>query len=71
MVTNYGTQILFRARVQVARDLQNTRFCGHSSKEVVSNADMRIMEIGQFCQLQGEKQKQLDQFSSSCPGSLA
>jgi hypothetical protein len=32
---------------------------------------MRIMEIGQFCQLQGEKQKQLDQFSSSCPGSLA
>jgi predicted ATPase with chaperone activity len=60
-----------RARVQVARDLQNTRFCGHSSTEVVSNADIRIMEIGQFCRLQVEKQKQLDEFSSSYLDRLA
>ena len=62
MVTNYGTQILFRARVQVTRDLQNTRFCGHSSTEVISNADIRIMEIGQFCQLQVENRNNLMSF---------
>ncbi|MDD2922708.1 MAG: YifB family Mg chelatase-like AAA ATPase [Anaerolineales bacterium] len=56
-----------RARVQAARDRQNQRFgvrslqtSGKQSQEtlhsVVCNADMRIGEIRQFCQLQAEGQ---------------
>jgi magnesium chelatase family protein len=41
-----------RARVQAARDIQNKRF----TNGIVCNADMRIGEIRQFCQLQDEGQ---------------
>ena len=47
-----------RARVQAARDIQQARFTKSDSKftEIVCNADMRIGEIRQFCQLQDEGQ---------------
>jgi magnesium chelatase family protein len=45
-----------RARVQAARDIQNKRFANGTSSDIVSNADMRIGEIRQFCQLQDEGQ---------------
>ena len=43
-----------RKRVQTARDIQNHRFT--HSIDIVSNADMRIGEVRQFCQLQPEEQ---------------
>ena len=43
-----------RKRVQTARDIQNSRFT--NSSEVICNADMRIGEVRQFCQLQPEGQ---------------
>ena len=43
-----------RQRVQVARDVQNRRFS--ESADIVSNADMRVGEVRQFCQLQAEGQ---------------
>jgi magnesium chelatase family protein len=45
-----------RARVQAARNIQNKRFTNGKSTDIVSNADMRIGEIRQFCQLQDEGQ---------------
>jgi magnesium chelatase family protein len=45
-----------RARVQAARDIQNKRFTNGKATDIVSNADMRIGEIRQFCQLQAEGQ---------------
>ena len=53
-----------RARVQAARNIQQTRFTNPNSKtsnksfstDIISNADMRIGEIRQFCQLQAEGQ---------------
>ena len=45
-----------RKRVQVARDIQNKRFTSGKTTDIVSNADMRIGEIRQFCQLQPEGQ---------------
>jgi magnesium chelatase family protein len=45
-----------RARVQAARDIQNTRFSKHSSSEIICNADMRVGEIRQFCKSQDEGQ---------------
>ena len=45
-----------RARVQAARDIQNKRFTNGKATDIVSNADMRIGEIRQFCQLQPEGQ---------------
>lgn len=41
-------------RVQAARNIQIKRFAGIS--EIVCNADMRIGEVRQFCQLQPEGQ---------------
>ena len=43
-----------RQRVQAARDIQNKRFSNGESKDIVSNADMRVGEVRQFCQLQEE-----------------
>ncbi|MBN8579202.1 MAG: YifB family Mg chelatase-like AAA ATPase [Anaerolineae bacterium] len=43
-----------RKRVQTARDIQNQRFA--NSTDIVCNADMRIGEVRQFCQLQPEGQ---------------
>ena len=43
-----------RKRVQIARNIQNQRFA--NSTEIVCNADMRIGEVRQFCQLQPEGQ---------------
>ncbi|HEX6033912.1 MAG TPA: ATP-binding protein [Anaerolineales bacterium] len=40
-----------RARVQAARNIQLQRFSKNGSTEVICNADMRIGEIRQFCQL--------------------
>jgi len=48
--------------VQAARNIQQTRFTAPdsrlskkgSSNDIISNADMRIGEIRQFCQLQDE-----------------
>jgi magnesium chelatase family protein len=45
-----------RKRVQAARDIQNQRFSGNGSSDIVCNADMRIGEVRQFCQLQLEGQ---------------
>jgi magnesium chelatase family protein len=48
------TSETIRARVQAARDIQNKRFANTESKDVVCNADMRVGEVRQFCQLQAE-----------------
>ena len=45
-----------RARIQAAGDIQSKRFSNIESSHVVSNADMRVGEIRQFCQLQAEGQ---------------
>jgi magnesium chelatase family protein len=44
-----------RARVQAARNIQQTRFSNGSS-DIICNADMRVGEIRQFCVLQDEGQ---------------
>jgi magnesium chelatase family protein len=46
---------VIRARVQTARDIQNKRFSTAGS-DIVSNADMRVAEVRQFCKLQEEGQ---------------
>lgn len=45
-----------RQRVQAARDIQNKRFTNEEAKDIVCNADMRVGEVRQFCQLQAEGQ---------------
>jgi magnesium chelatase family protein len=45
-----------RTRVQSARDIQNKRFANGESNDIVCNADMRVGEVRQFCQLQAEGQ---------------
>jgi magnesium chelatase family protein len=45
-----------RTRVQTAREIQNERFTNGESKDIVCNADMRVGEVRQFCQLQAEGQ---------------
>jgi len=45
-----------RQHVQTARNIQRTRFSNIASSNIVSNADMRIGQIGQYCQLQDEGQ---------------
>ena len=50
------TSEVIRQRVQAARERQRIRFSNNGSSEVISNADMRIGEIRQFCQLQDEGQ---------------
>jgi magnesium chelatase family protein len=42
-----------RARVQVARNIQQLRFTNYQS-DIICNADMRVGEIRQFCKLQDE-----------------
>ena len=50
------TSEAIRQRVQTARNIQQTRFANPNSRNsnIISNADMRIGEIRQFCQLQAE-----------------
>ena len=45
-----------RLCVQAARNIQQTRFTNPNSRtsNIISNTDMRIGEIRQFCQLQAE-----------------
>jgi len=43
-----------RTRVQAAREIQNKRFANREAKDIVCNADMRVGEVRQFCQLQDE-----------------
>ncbi len=50
------TSEAIRQRVQAARDIQNKRFSNREAKDVVCNADMRVGEVRQFCQLQPEGQ---------------
>jgi magnesium chelatase family protein len=45
-----------RARVQGASNIQQRRFSNNGSSDIVSNADMRVGEIRQFCKLQDEGQ---------------
>jgi len=45
-----------RKRVQVVRDIQNKRFANGESKDIIYNADMRVGDVRQFCQLQSEGQ---------------
>jgi magnesium chelatase family protein len=45
------------ARVQSARNIQNTRFSKNESADIVCNADMRIGEIRQFCKVGEEGQR--------------
>ena len=44
---------VIRQRVQTARDIQTTRFSNieYPTSKIACNADMRIAEIRQFCQL--------------------
>ncbi|MFN8461724.1 MAG: ATP-binding protein [Anaerolineales bacterium] len=44
-----------RQRVQAARNIQQQRF-SNSNSDIICNADMRVGEIRQFCQLQDEGQ---------------
>ena len=60
------TSEAIRARVQAARDIQNRRFSGNGSTDVVSNADMRVGEIRQFCRLQNEGQSLIRAATSCC-----
>jgi magnesium chelatase family protein len=46
-----------RARVQAARDIQQTRFSAGDGAGILCNADMRVGEVRQFCKLQDEGQK--------------
>jgi len=52
------TSDVIRQRVQAARNIQQIRFMNPDSQtsNIISNADMRIGEIRQFCQLQDEGQ---------------
>jgi magnesium chelatase family protein len=50
------TSETIRSRVQAARDIQNKRFTSGASNDIVCNADMRVGEVRQFCQLQAEGQ---------------
>jgi len=50
------TSETIRKRVQAARDIQNKRFANSDAKDIVCNADMRVREVRQFCQLQAEGQ---------------
>jgi magnesium chelatase family protein len=50
------TSEAIRSRVQAARDIQNKRFASGASNDIVCNADMRVGEVRQFCQLQAEGQ---------------
>jgi len=45
-----------RARLQAARNIQQKRFSGNGSSDIICNADMRVGEIRQFCKLQDEGQ---------------
>ncbi len=45
-----------RTRVQAARKIQNKRFANGEAKDINCNADIRIKEVRQFCQLQDEGQ---------------
>jgi magnesium chelatase family protein len=49
------TSELIRKRVQAARNIQQQRFASLQS-DIISNADMRVGEIRQFCKLQDEGQ---------------
>ena len=42
------------ARVQAAREIQNKRFSNGEAKDIVCNADMRVGEVRQYCQLHDE-----------------
>ena len=50
------TSEVIRQRVQAARERQRIRFSNSGSSDIICNADMRIGEIRQFCQLQDEGQ---------------
>jgi magnesium chelatase family protein len=50
------TSETIRPRVQAARNIQSKRFSNGEAKELVSNADMRIGEIRQFCNLDDQNQ---------------
>ena len=50
------TSETIRTHVQAARDIQNKRFSNREAKVIVCNADMRVGEVRQFCQLQAEGQ---------------
>jgi len=46
------TSEVIRQRVQAARNIQQARFTNSRSTDIISNADIRIGEIRQFCKLQ-------------------
>ena len=50
------TSETIRKRVQAARDIQNKRFSNGESNDIVCNADMRVKEVRQFCQLDEQSQ---------------
>jgi len=55
-----------RARVQTARDIQNRRFSSDGSSDIICNADMRVGEIRQYCNLQEEGQSLMLVATSCC-----
>ncbi len=50
------TSETIRKWVQATRDVQNKRFSDKESKDMVSNADMRVGEIRQFCKFDDQNQ---------------
>ena len=50
------TSETIRQRVQAARERQRIRFSNNGSSEIISNADMRLGEIRQFCKLDDQNQ---------------
>ena len=48
------TSETIRMRVQATPNIQNKRFSNEETKDIVCNADMRVGEVRQFCQLQDE-----------------
>src|SRR5688572_27839194 len=55
-----------RARVQAARDIQSKRFLKNGSSDIVCNADMRVGEIRQFCELPDDAQSLMRSATSCC-----
>ena len=45
-----------RARIQAVRDRQTARYVNSDSKHVVSNEDMRVKEIREYCKLDEQSQ---------------
>lgn len=55
-----------RGRVQTTRNIHNKRFYNGEVQDIVCNADMRVGEVRQFCELQAEGQSLMRSAMSQC-----